>query len=215
MLIQVDVDSTLYDADKLFFDLAEEAGIKWPRNAKFWLPAEKIFKMDGTPCSRDDLVKVFRKAHSKEIVSQQKPYPNAAKVLSDLSRNYDSIEIAYVSDRNEQQTGALRDWLEANGFLHNEDQHVAATKDKRHWMRERKPEIVIDDRVRTMLMARAELNAYVVSLTHAHNINLTGEVEHIWMVNNWLEIGEVLNKELIPRVQQKMVSRDKELSYRS
>jgi len=213
LLIQVDVDSTLYDADKLFNDLAVEAGIKWPRNAKYWLPAEKIQKVDGTQCTRDDLVKVFRKAHSHEYVSQQKPYPHAAKVLTDIVNTYDNIEIAYVSDRNEQQTGALRDWLESNGFLHTEDQHVAATKDKRHWMRERKPEIVIDDRVRTMLMARAELNAYVVSLTHAHNINLTGEVEHIWMVNNWLELGDVLNNELIPRVQQKMVSRDGALTY--
>lgn len=214
MLIQVDVDSTLYDADKLFAELAAEADIKWPRNAKCWLPAEKVFKNDGSSCTRDDLVKVFRKAHSKEYVSQQKPYPNAAKVLADLVDNYDEIEIAYVSDRNEQQTGALRDWLEANGFIHNEDQYVAATKDKRHWMRERKPEIVIDDRVRTMLMARNELNAYVVSLTHSWNINLTGEVEHIWLVNNWNEIGEVLNNELIPRVQQKMVSRQLELPYR-
>ncbi len=213
MLIQVDVDSTLYDADKLFAELAEEAGIQWPRRAKYWLPAEKILKQDGTQCTRDDLVKVFRKAHSHEYVSQQKPYPNAAKVLAGLVDTYDDIEIAYVSDRNEQQTGALRDWLEANGFLHNEDQHVAATKDKRHWMRERKPEIVIDDRVRTMLMARTELNAYVVSLTHPHNINLTGEVEHIWLVDNWTELGDVLNNELIPRVQQKMVSHDKALTY--
>jgi len=213
LLIQVDVDSTLYDADRLFAELADEAGIKWPRNAKCWLPAELVFKHDGTACNRDDLVKVFRKAHSKEYVSQQKPYPHAAKVLSSLVDTYDDVEIAYVSDRNEQQTGALREWLEASGFIHNEDTFVAATKDKRHWMRERKPEIVIDDRVRTMLMARNELNAYVVSLTHSWNINLKGEVEHIWLVENWNEISEVLTDELIPRVQQKMVSRDKELAY--
>jgi hypothetical protein len=198
MLIQVDIDSTLYDADKLFGDLAEEAGVKWPRRDNEWKTAEEVFKLDGSPCSRDDLVKIFRKAHSKEMVSQQKPYPHAVRVLKEIVETYDSIEIAYVSDRNEQQTAALRDWLEASGFLHNEDIHVAATKDKRHWMRERKPEIVIDDRVRTILMARYELGSTVLSLQHNHNINLKREAEGIYILKDWKEIGEVLMNEVLP-----------------
>lgn len=213
MLIQVDVDSTLYDADKLFGDLAEEAGIKWPRRDNGWKAAHEISKEDGTACTVDDLKKIFRKAHSKEYVSQQKPYPHAVKVLQGIAADFPEVEIAYVSDRNEQQTSALRDWLEEQGFLMNEDQHVAATKDKRHWMRERRPEIVIDDRIRTMLMARFELGSYVVSLQHNHNVNLKGEVEHIYIVKDWKEIDSVLRGTIIPRVQQKMVSREKELAY--
>lgn len=188
MLIQVDVDSTLYDADKLFAQLAAEQGIKWVRNAKHWLPAEVIPKEDGTFCTRDDLVKVFRRAHSREFVSQQKPYPKAAQVLGRIA-DIPEVEIAYVSDRNEQQTGALKSWLEDNGFLFGDDTFVAATKDKRHWMRERKPEIVIDDRVRTMMMARYELGSYVVSLEHSHNTNLRGEVEHIYLAKRWSSAG--------------------------
>jgi len=213
MLIQVDVDSTLYDADPLFEKLAREQGVQWPRRAKNWLPAEQIQKDDGTTCTRDDLVKVFRKAHSHEYVSQNKPYPHAAKVLQGIVADYPEVEIAYVSDRNEQQTAALRDWLDANGFLTNPDFHVAATKDKRHWMRERRPEVVIDDRVRTMLMARFELNSYVVSLEHNHNANLYGEVEHIYIVKDWKAIDAVLRETILPRLQQKSVSRDKEISY--
>jgi hypothetical protein len=184
MLIQIDVDSTLYDADKLFYQLAKEQGIKWPRNNNCWLPAEKIFREDGTPCGREDLVRIFRKAHSYEYVMQQKPYARSAETLGRIAA-VPEVEIAYVSDRNEQQTGALRDWLEINGFLFSEDAHVQATKDKRHWMRERKPEIVVDDRVRTMMMARYELGSYVVSLEHAHNANLRGEVEHIYLAKKW------------------------------
>lgn len=210
MLIQVDVDSTLYDADKLFGDLAAEAGIKWPRRDKGWKAAEEILKTDGTYCTREDLVKVFRKAHSREIVSQQKPYPNAVKVIQGLVRDYPEVEVAYVSDRNEQQTGALRDWLEAQGFLVDSDTFVAATKDKRHWMREKRPEIVIDDRVRTMLMARYELGSYVVSLEHNHNVNLKGEVEHIYIVPTWKEIDTVLRETIIPKVQEKSLSLSKQ-----
>lgn len=213
MLIQVDVDSTLYDADKLFGDIAEEMGIKWPRRDNGWKSPEGILKTDGTQCSREDLVKIFRKAHSHEYVSKNKPYPHVVKVLHGIVDDYPEVEIAYVSDRNEQQTKALRDWLMDTGLIFNDDTFVSATKDKRHWMRERRPEIVIDDRIRTMLMARYELGSYVVSLQHNHNINLKGEAEHIYIVKDWKEIDTVLRETIIPRVQQKMLSRDKELSY--
>jgi hypothetical protein len=59
MLIQVDIDSTLMDSDKLFGDLAEEAGIKWPRRDTEWKTADELSKVDGSPCTRDDLVKVL------------------------------------------------------------------------------------------------------------------------------------------------------------
>jgi hypothetical protein len=224
MLIQVDVDSTLYDADKLFGDLAEEAGIKWPRRDNGWKPAHELQKEDGSPCTPQDLKKVFRKAHSREYVAQNKPYPHSAKVIQGLVQDYPEIEIAYVSDRNEQQTGALKDWLYDNGFIeqdgygtpHSEfhrDTYVAATKDKRHWMRERRPEIVIDDRVRTMLMARYELGSYVVSLQHNHNVNLKGEVEHIYIVKDWREIDKTLREIIIPKVQERSVTRTMELAY--
>ncbi len=213
MLIQVDVDSTLYDADKLFGDIAEEQGIKWPRRDNGWRLPHEVERYDGEICTVDHLKKVFRKAHSREVVMLNKPYPHAVKVIQGIVADYPEAEIAYVSDRNEQQTGALHEWLAANGFLPNEDAHVAATKDKRHWMRERRPEVVIDDRVRTMLMARYELGAYVVSIQHNHNVNLKNEVEHIYIVKDWLAIDQVLRDTIIPRLQQKSTSREKQLSY--
>lgn len=212
MLIQVDVDSTLYDADKLFGDLAEEQGVKWPRRDYGWKSPEEIFKADGSPCAREDLTRIFRKAHSREVVLKNKPYPHAVKVLKGIAEDYPEVEIAYVSDRNEQQGESLRAWLEQEGFLSNPDQHVAATKDKRHWMRERKPEIVIDDRVRTMLMARFELGSYVVSLQHNHNINIKGEVEGIEIVKDWKAIDAVLREEFLPELLGESLSRAKELA---
>jgi len=213
MLIQVDVDSTLYDADALFDELARENDIEWPRRAKSWLPAYEIKRFDGTPCTVEDLKKVFRIAHSREWVMQNKPYPHSVKVLQGIVNDYPEAEIAYVSDRNEQQTGSLREWLDEKGFLFSDDTHVAATKDKRHWMRERRPEVVIDDRVRTMLMARYELGSYVVSLEHNHNTNLRNEVEHIYIMKDWKGIDEVLRETILPKLQQKAVTREKELSY--
>lgn len=198
MLIQVDVDSTLYDADKLFFEVAAEFGIKWPRNAKGWLSAEEM----GTDLAT--LKRLFRRAHSRDYVLKNKPYKGAVEVLNQIAGDYEDVEIAYVSDRNEQQTGALEDWLEQEGFLTNGDEFVAATKDKREWMREERPDIVIDDRVRTLLLARFELDAYGVSLTHAHNCNLRNEVNGIYLVNDWTEMGELLNSTVIPKVLTKV-----------
>jgi hypothetical protein len=213
MLLQIDIDSTLYDADKLLTQLAEESNFKWPRRTNHWMGAFEVTHQDDTPCTVEEMKKLFRKAHSYEYVMEQKPYPHASSVLKQLVTDFPELEIAYVSDRNSQQTGALREWLENYDFLHSEGAHVQATKDKRHWMRERRPEIVIDDRVRTMLMARFELNSYVVSLEHNHNVNLRGEVDHIYIVKDWKEIDTVLRETIIPKVQEKAVSKEHELSY--
>jgi hypothetical protein len=199
MLIQVDVDSTLYDADKLFWKVAvNEFGVKWPKGATSWLSAEEM----GTDLQT--LKKIFRRAHSREYVLQNTPYPGAVETLKDIAETFDDVEIAYVSDRNEQQTAALRDWLEQEEFLFSGDEYVAATKDKREWMREERPDIVIDDRVRTLLLARFELDAYGVSLTHPHNINLRNEVNGIYLCNDWAEIREVLMTTVIPKIQTKV-----------
>jgi len=205
MLIQVDVDSTLYDANKLFYELGREAGVQWPKSYDFWFTAEELTMDNGEPCSLEELKRVFRKAHSKEYVSKQKPYPYAAQILQDLVEGYDEVEIAYVSDRNEQQGAALEEWLEEHDFLHNEDQKVVVSKDKRHWMRQHKPEIVIDDRVRTLIMARFELNAQGVSLRHKHNVNLRNEVGGIFICEDWKEIGEVIETEIFPRIGTKAI----------
>lgn len=207
MLIQVDVDSTLYDANKFFKDVAAEFDVKWPSKYYHWFGPEAI----GTDLAT--LKAIFKRCHSKEYVMKTKPYPDAADVLRLIAEDYDDVEIAYVSDRNEQQTTALREWLDEHGFLVNGETHVAATKDKRHWMRERRPEIVIDDRVRTILMARYELGSYVVSLEHPHNMNLINEAEHIYIVKDWNAIDRVLRDTIIPKLQQKSTSRENQLTY--
>jgi len=202
MLLQIDIDSTLYNSNTLFSIIAKEQGIKnWPENYYKWFNAEDI-KLNNNTISN-----IFRKAHSREYVLKNKPYKNAAKVLKGIADDYEDIELAYISDRNEQQGTALREWLEQEGFLVDENQHVAATKDKRHWMREARPEIVIDDRVRTILMARYELGAQVVSLEHNHNCNLIGEVDGIYIVPDWNEIDNVLRTIVIPEIQNKKLSR--------
>ena len=186
MLIQVDVDSTLYDADKLFQEVANSYGIEWIPRSPHWFDPKDI---------NTDLVtlkKIFRVAHSREYVMKQEPYEDAAAVLLYLSKLRDDIEIAYVSDCNVQQTGALSEWLEHHGFLLADEVEVQITKDKRHWMREHRPEIVIDDRVRTLLFARYELGSYAVALQQPHNVNLKGEANGIYVAKDWKEIGEIV-----------------------
>lgn len=206
MLIQVDVDNTLYDSDKAFGLAAESYGLKWPKKYDHWFGPEFI----GTDLPT--LLNVFRKGHSREIVMQNKPYPNAVKVIAGIVKDFPEVEIAYVSDRNPQAQGPLRDWLEEHGFLHGEDAHVQAGRDKRDWMRERRPQVVIDDRVRTMLMARFELDSQVVSLQHEYNINLLGEVQGIHIVKDWNAIDTVLRETIIPDLKKQVLSRETELA---
>lgn len=198
MLIQVDVDSTLYPSDLLFAEVAKEFDVKWPTKYSNWFKAEDI----GTDLKT--LKTIFRRAHSAEYVMKTKPYPGSVHVIQDLIETYPDVEIAFISDRNQGQTSALKAWLEQEGFKRDEDTYVAATKDKREWMRANNPDIVIDDRVRTLLMARFELDAYGVSLEHQYNINLKNEVEGIYLCKDWKTIAGVLEHEVIPKVQTKV-----------
>jgi hypothetical protein len=198
MLIQVDVDSTLYDADVLFGEVAPDFGVEWVYGMNHWgSPADF-----GTDL--ETLLNLFRQAHSRPYVLKNKPYDDAVSVLNQIAEDYEDAQIAYVSDRNEMQTDALHEWLSQEGFLSSGDEFVAATKDKREWMRANRPDIVVDDRVRTMLMARFELDAYVASLVQPHNINLKNEVEGVWIVPDWKTLGKVLNEEIIPKVYTKV-----------
>lgn len=199
MLIQVDIDSTLYPSDHLFREVAvAEFGLEhWPEKYWHW------FDHHDLGIDLKTLRSVYRRCHGREYVINQIPYEGAVEVINEICDIYDNVEIAYISDRNEQQTSALQEWLDKNGFLRG-DEYVAATKDKREWMRENRPDIVIDDRVRTLLMARFELGSYCVSLEHPHNMNLRGEVNGIYLCPNWKEIGNVLISEIIPKVETKV-----------
>lgn len=192
MLIQIDIDSTLYEADPLFDRLAREAGIDYPTKASHWVSHQEIKYLDGTPVQTQDLANVFRKAHSQEYVMQQKPYENASEAISRILEKYPQVEVAYVSDRHGQAAGPLESWLVEHDFLQARGEKVEATKDKRHWMRINKPEIVIDDRVRTILMARYELKANVIAYCHPHNINLRNEAEGIYVEDHWFAIEDRL-----------------------
>jgi hypothetical protein len=194
MIIQVDIDSTLYDADPLFAELAREAGIDYPEHAYRWMSYSDIKKLDGSPVTLQEMKSVFRKAHSAEYINKQVPYENAAAVLNYIKRVHDNVDIIYVSDRHQQSNGPLRQWLIEHNFIKFNDENVATTKDKRHWMRTNKPEVVIDDRVRTILVARYELNSKVIVPKHNHNINLFGEAEGIYVEDDWNHIGKRLDK---------------------
>lgn len=187
MRILVDVDNTLYDAHRLFVEIGQNCyGITLPMDSNNWHDYTEI-------ADRSTLHSIFRKAHSREYVMKQTPYRNAAGTLEWISdKNHD---IFFVSDRHKQSVGALRDWLALWGFPVGDFpyKNVIVTKDKRSWMEEVKPEIVIDDRVRTMFYAR-EWDATILALECPWNINLKGEVEGIYIYKDWNEIARHLDQ---------------------
>lgn len=188
MIVQVDVDSTLYDSSALFAEVARaHYEVDLPVESNNW---HGYFDY----ASAETLVKIFRKSHSKEYVAQQEPYSGSVEVLESLAdRGHD---IFYVSDRHPQAVSALREWLDTHGFLQNNHERVIVGKDKRQWMRDVRPDIVIDDRVRTMMMARFELGATVFSVAQPWNTNLYKEVDGIYICKDWAEIGSEIERYL-------------------
>lgn len=191
MLIQVDIDNTLYDSDIAFCEAAKEFGVDWPLDYEYWFGPEYV----GTDL--ETLLEIFKLAHSEKYVKQNRPYIDSVETLRGIVEDYDDVEIAYISDRNEKLGEVLKDWLTREGFLFNGHEHVAATKDKREWMRENKPDVVIDDRVRTILMARYEIDAKVIALEYSYNVNLTDEAEGIYIVPDWSAAENVLRDKIL------------------
>ena len=188
--MMVDVDSTLYDADALFHRVAIDQGHDWyPKKSYEWFRAEHL------DVSQEVMTNLFRKAHSSEYVNERlKPYKGAVKMMKQFHENYSDIfNIFYVSSRHPQMEGTLAKWIAMKDFPLEGEERVIATMDKKSWIKEFRPAIVIDDRVQTIIYSRFEIGATVLSLTHNHNRNLRGEVDGVFMCDDWFEIGSKLD----------------------
>jgi hypothetical protein len=187
----IDVDSTLYDADVLFHKVAVDEGHDWyPRKSYSW------FRADHLGISQSVMTNLFRKAHSREYVNETlKPYKDSVQVLTEFFDEWsDYFHPYYVSSRHPQMEGTLLEWITHWDFPLEDPDDVIATMDKKSWIRENRPSIVIDDRVQTIIFSRFEIGATVLSLIHNHNINLTNEIDDVYMCENWPEIGLRLNE---------------------
>lgn len=191
MIVAVDVDSTLYDSAKLFADVAKEHfGIDLPRRATNW--------HDYYECAPvATLSKVFRKAHSHEFVAKNEPYHDAVEVCNMIADK--GHEVVFVSDRHPQAEGALREWLKTFDFpwrdtaSWNNLPSLVVGKDKRGWISKTRPDIMVDDRVRTMIFAK-EHGSVVLSIVQPWNVNLKGEIEGIHICDNWQTLGKKIEE---------------------
>ena len=185
MLIQVDVDNTLYSAHTLFAKVAKthyDIDLKTPSNWHEYLEYVEL----------DTLRKIFRKSHSRQHVMRQKPYGNSVETLNWLAEK--NHQIIYISDRHGQANQALYDWLKEKNFPIDWSLNkipVVTTKDKRSWMIENNPDVVIDDRPRTLMLAQS-IGAKAIGLEFPWNRNLRGEIEGIQIFKNWKEIASYL-----------------------
>jgi hypothetical protein len=198
--ILVDVDSTLYDADALFYKVAVDEGHDWyPKKSYSW------FRADHLGISQSVMTNLFRKAHSREYVNETlKPYKDAVNVLTEFDEIWgDQFKLCYVSSRHPQMEGTLLEWISYWDFPLDNPDDVIATMDKKSWIKENRPTIVIDDRVQTIIFSRFEIGATVLSLIHNHNVNLTNEVDDVYMCENWPEIGLRLNEVAARKVNVK------------
>jgi hypothetical protein len=192
MLVAIDVDSTLYDSATLFATVAKEYhDVKLPTDPNYWGSYDNYAGLDT-------LLKVFRKSHSHEYVALQEPYTDAPEVCQMVQDK--GHDVYFISDRHPQAASALKSWIVNEGFInpdpngfHPQD-HIIVGKDKREWMRENQPDIVIDDRVRTLLFARFELNAVGIAYEQPWNINLTKEVDGVHILKDWQSIGRKLEE---------------------
>jgi hypothetical protein len=189
MIVAVDLDSTLVDFLDILMDVAKEKDIKPFNRPNNWL-FDLEYK-DGTIVSFVDFTNMIRKAHSPEFLDEREPYPLAAEVLNKVRER--GVQVVILSDNHAQSYPSILNWLQKNNFISFNEDDFILTQDKRHWIKTNNPEVVIDDRVRTILFSRYEVGAKVISLEHPYNVNLKNEADGIWILKDWLDIGEVLD----------------------
>lgn len=181
-LIMVDIDSTLYDANMAFQEVAKGYGFEWPADPGKWIKGRDL------GITGRKLTEFFDHVHSHEIVSNLKPYPNALDCLVALQKVY-PVDYWYVSNRSPDKHDPLLEWLDNHNFPQAD--HVSVSRDKKKWIARFKPDFVIDDRINTLVFARYH-HAICLALLQSWNQNLQNdEIDGIYIFEDWwkMEIG--------------------------
>jgi len=180
--MMIDIDSTLSSAVPIFKREAKALGIDWPTDRYHWITRQYLGVESRV------MSKLFARVHSAENVKTLKPYPGSVEALQRLVERFPELDPWYVSNRNLDTKDVLQDWLEEHEFPYA--YHVYVSHHKLGWIQKERPAIVVDDRVRTMVLARFIYGAQVFSLIQPWNINLSyGELEGIVLRDDWFLLG--------------------------
>lgn len=181
MKIMLDVDSILYDAGPIFVREAKVFGVNWPARHNFWVNRQQL-GIDSQTMSM-----IFDRVHCAECVMPLAPYEGSVEGLQRLTNEFSFLEPWYVSNRNPTYQQVLEDWLEFNEFPYAKN--VYTSYNKLLWIEENEPEIVVDDRVRTLVTSCLLYGARGFSIAHPHNENLKNdEIKGITICENWEEL---------------------------
>jgi len=191
-LVMVDADGILCPSHAAFEEEAVRLGFDKPpysypmgRDLVHWFSAEDV------GCTLDELLGLFRAAHERYMDIE--PYPLAVETLWELSESHPTARFWYVSSRDESTEGTFKEWVRSYDFPHPEN--VVAMLSKEPWIAENRPNVVIDDRVRTLVNARLD-GATGVALLQHHNVNLLRELPDIYIEKDWPSIGERVHQAL-------------------
>ena len=159
--VLVDIDSTLYDANKVWCKIfAEVVGIKMtPADVIIWdyrsrLVSREVFHA----LIRDHL-------HSREGILARTPYQGAPQALQAWHRR--GVKITIASDRAPDLEGVTRDWLE-RWHIPFDVLLTDAAIDKVDYAKSHGVTLVIDDKPATIEAAHTAGLA-VATMLHAYN----------------------------------------------
>lgn len=178
-IVFVDIDDTTYNFNTLCSLVAlNEFGVRVNTTPEDWA---SFMLEDLSVC-----IPIFERCHDRDHIFLSKPFPGAVDALQRIEElGYD---IRYLSDRKSSSLEDTRDWLIANGFPNTAALTVGA--DKRKHMEQFKGQIaaVFDDRPRTLIFARYDLEVdNVFSLRFSYNCNLT-DIPGVHLRDEWPEL---------------------------
>lgn len=184
-IIVVDIDSTLYHFIDLFVKVArEQFNITVDPEPRQWDAVGAPFK------DLKDLQNCFTACFTKEMIFYGQPYEGSVEVLQNLvDRGY---EVHYYTDRVKSAEESTMEWLIHHGYPTPENLHVCLDKRQDLLKVRHRVRTIIDDRPRTLIWAKYELDMYdVFSIKHPYNLNLV-DIPGIHIRDTWGELGEIL-----------------------
>lgn len=174
--ILVDIDSTLYDAGRLFVKyFAKLHGIKIPARIESW-----DFWQDYISAEEfKTLIRLYY--HSPKEILAAKPFPGAVEAIADWYS--EGRQIYIVSDRDPSTSDATKEWLRRIGLPYHRI-ILRNPIDKVEYALAHKIDLVIDDKPETIERS-AEAGLAVASLIYRYNREVLARHPEVVAASSW------------------------------
>lgn len=193
MRIGIDIDDTITNSSDVFIEYAK----------KYNKDNNILHKIDNTILDteksfgwkKEDQI-YFLNKYLKEILQKVNPKPNSIEVINKLKN--EGHEIYFITARSDKEINdsmfkLTENWLKQNNYEYNF--LITESKDKLNSCIKNKIDVFIDDSYSNCKLIKDSMTIPVLLFSTRYNLNVKDD--SLIRVNDWFEIYNYLNKEVL------------------